>query len=218
MANIMTKRGTQDNIVTYEHMCDTMTDLQNIDPKFITLGSIALVLKGETGVEFYIANSKKEWTPIISGGTEGSFSPDITDPQDGDTLVYDGNTGVWVNGAGGSSGGGGVFEVHKNPNDSWLLDATPNQVKAAINAGKFVYLLSDDGYEEPYDGDDPQYEGGSYVTVNTRKVSMYSYQENGSYFRHADGTISDSNMGSTIYFGNQYYYANNLDEYYILPD
>ena len=30
--NIMTKRGTRDNIITYEHICDAMEDLPNIDP------------------------------------------------------------------------------------------------------------------------------------------------------------------------------------------
>ena len=47
----MSKRGTSDNIVAYEHICDTTEDLQKIDPKYITLGSIAIVLKGEGGLE-----------------------------------------------------------------------------------------------------------------------------------------------------------------------
>ena len=40
----MTKRGSQDNVATYEHLCDTAADLQNIDPRYITLGSIAIIL------------------------------------------------------------------------------------------------------------------------------------------------------------------------------
>jgi hypothetical protein len=32
MAQIMTKRGDADNIVTYEFICDTTADLQKIDP------------------------------------------------------------------------------------------------------------------------------------------------------------------------------------------
>lgn len=59
--NIMTKRGNADNIITYEHFCDTTADLQNIDPHYITLGSIAIVLKGENGIEIYLADSNKEW-------------------------------------------------------------------------------------------------------------------------------------------------------------
>ena len=34
--NIMTKRGSEDNMITYEHYCDTVDDMDNIDPKYIT--------------------------------------------------------------------------------------------------------------------------------------------------------------------------------------
>lgn len=64
MANIMTKRGQQDNVITYEHICDTTEDLENIDPKYITLGSIAIVLKGSAGLEVYMATSDKEWVEL----------------------------------------------------------------------------------------------------------------------------------------------------------
>lgn len=61
---IMTKRGQADNVITYEHICDTTADLDNIDPKYITLGSIALVLKGSAGIEVYMATSDKEWIEL----------------------------------------------------------------------------------------------------------------------------------------------------------
>lgn len=61
---IMTKRGNLDNIVTYEHICDFTEDLNNIDPNYITLGSIAIVLQGQSGLEVYIATSSKEWLPL----------------------------------------------------------------------------------------------------------------------------------------------------------
>ena len=64
MASVMTKRGSQDNIVTYEHMCDTPSDLQNIDPRCITLGSVAIVLQGTNGLEVYMATSDKQWVKI----------------------------------------------------------------------------------------------------------------------------------------------------------
>lgn len=64
MAAIMTKRGQADNINTYEHICDTKADLDKIDPKYITLGSIALVLKGTAGIEVYMATSDKEWVQL----------------------------------------------------------------------------------------------------------------------------------------------------------
>lgn len=64
MANIMTKRGQHDNVVTYEHICDETADLQNIDPSYITLGSVALVLDGAAGLEVYMAKSDKTWVQI----------------------------------------------------------------------------------------------------------------------------------------------------------
>ena len=59
--NIMTKRGSLDNTITYEHWCDTRADMENIDPSKITLGSVCIVVSGNTGIEVYIANSQKEW-------------------------------------------------------------------------------------------------------------------------------------------------------------
>ena len=62
--NIMTKRGNLDNAVTYEHICDTTADLNNIDPRYITLGSVAVVLQGDAGIEIYMATSNKEWVEL----------------------------------------------------------------------------------------------------------------------------------------------------------
>ena len=71
MANVMTKRGSLDNVVTYEHVCDTAADLNNIDPNYITLGSVAVVLSGASGsFEVYMANSSKEWVSLM--GTSSS--------------------------------------------------------------------------------------------------------------------------------------------------
>lgn len=61
---IMSKRGSADNVITYEHICDTADDLQTIDPKQITLGSVAIVLKGAAGLEVYMATSDKEWVQL----------------------------------------------------------------------------------------------------------------------------------------------------------
>lgn len=69
MALKMTKRGQADNELTYEFMCDTSADLQNIEPRYITLGSIAVVVEGSTGFEVYMANSQKQWININGGTT-----------------------------------------------------------------------------------------------------------------------------------------------------
>ena len=60
MAHIMTKRGSLDNIITYEHICDTIADRANIPENEITLGSVCIVVKGESnGLEAYMANTAK---------------------------------------------------------------------------------------------------------------------------------------------------------------
>lgn len=68
---IMTKRGNLDNIVTYEHICDTYEDLQNIDPKYATLGSTAIVINQEEGLNAYMATSAGEWVSIAAAGSGG---------------------------------------------------------------------------------------------------------------------------------------------------
>lgn len=64
MATVMTKRGQQDNVVSYEHFCDTTADLNDIAPEYITLGSVAIVVQGDAGLEVYMAKSDKTWTQI----------------------------------------------------------------------------------------------------------------------------------------------------------
>ena len=64
----MTKRGTLDNIVTYEHYCDTKSDLNNIPKEYSTLGSIAIVIQDENDeLNAYIANTKRQWVPLFDG-------------------------------------------------------------------------------------------------------------------------------------------------------
>ena len=67
MASTMTKRGQLDNVATYEFICDSLEDLPNINPKYITLGSVAIVLDGAVGFEVYMANSKKQWINLSGG-------------------------------------------------------------------------------------------------------------------------------------------------------
>ena len=64
--NIMTKRGNMDNIITFEHICDTTSDMNNIPPSQITLGSTCIVLKGASGLEVYMATSDKEWVSLLA--------------------------------------------------------------------------------------------------------------------------------------------------------
>lgn len=67
MAHKMTRRGSLDNVITFEHYCDTVADLDNIDPSEINLGTIALVVEGTAGLEVYMAKSDKTWVRIYGG-------------------------------------------------------------------------------------------------------------------------------------------------------
>jgi hypothetical protein len=44
MAYAMTKQGSLDNCVTYEFMCDTVEDMNAIEDRYRTIGSVAIVL------------------------------------------------------------------------------------------------------------------------------------------------------------------------------
>lgn len=67
MAHKMTKRGNIDNIVTYEHFCDTKADMTDIDPNEINLGSVCVVLEDESEgdtLQFYLAKTDKSWIKV----------------------------------------------------------------------------------------------------------------------------------------------------------
>lgn len=73
--NVMTRRGSLDNVVTFQHVCDTRADLANIPLQQISLGSTAIVLHGDKDeFQVYIAKSNKEWI-LISAGSGGSITP-----------------------------------------------------------------------------------------------------------------------------------------------
>ena len=76
MASILTKRGNVDNVITYEHICDTAADKDTIDPHYITLGSTCIILHGDGGtLEIYMADSQKNWIPLIMGNTDNEEEP-----------------------------------------------------------------------------------------------------------------------------------------------
>lgn len=86
MAHVLVKRGNLDNIVTYEHFCDTTADLADIDPKEINLGSTSIVLEGENGgIEIYIANSKKKWIKF-SVNSSSTPEPEPEEPMDEEAI------------------------------------------------------------------------------------------------------------------------------------
>lgn len=73
--HIISKQGSADNVLTYEHICDTAADMAAIERRYITLGSVCIVLQGESGaMEVYMADSDKEWHDVIVTGGSGSGS------------------------------------------------------------------------------------------------------------------------------------------------
>lgn len=96
MSSIMTKRGNQDNIVTYEFVCDATADLQTIEPEYVTMGSVAIVIQGDSGFEVYMANSKKEWINLGTlGGSSANSGPTsnvVGEGAAGSMIIHDGDT------------------------------------------------------------------------------------------------------------------------------
>ena len=95
MSSIMTKRGNQDNIITYEFVCDSTADLQTIEYRYITMGSVAIVIHGETGLEIYMADSQRQWISLgvmNSGGTisSGPESNIVGEGESGYMIIHDG--------------------------------------------------------------------------------------------------------------------------------
>ena len=153
--NIMTKHGSQDNIVTYEHYCDTKADLANIPQDQISLGSVAIVLKDEDdSMGIYLANSNKEWIPFSTSGGGSSMSDislanlidvSLANPNDGDTLVYDATSEKWIAQAGGGNGGERIIV---NAEYGWdeseqryqNIDATYEEILDMINSEKEVVV------------------------------------------------------------------------------
>ena len=68
MAYAMTKQGSLDNCVTYEFICDAIEDMNAIEDIYRTIGSIAIVLQGTSGLEVYISGSDKQWNSLSSIG------------------------------------------------------------------------------------------------------------------------------------------------------
>ena len=98
--NIMTKRGSLDNIVTYENYCDTYADLANIPKEYATLGSIAVVIEGQSGeLEVYMSDSNHNWGLLSTGSSSGGGgdSSGVMDVQvNGNSVVSDGVANIPV--------------------------------------------------------------------------------------------------------------------------
>ena len=151
--NIMTKRGSLDNIVTYEHYCDSYSDLSNIPENETTLGSVAVIVNGQSGgLEVYMANSNKEWILLSSG----------------------------AGGGGGGSSDSSVIFVHatqpnagntKGSSDPWVLDKTGTELAELIKDHViFLYMENEDGVTSSY-----RLANIQYVTGTTFNYFVYIF-------------------------------------------
>lgn len=74
------------------------------------------------------------------GGGGDSFSPDITNPQDGDTLVYNAAQQKWVNGAG---SGNSVLCIDSTDTETGsVLGKTWQEIYDVFDNGSYVYVRS----------------------------------------------------------------------------
>jgi len=62
--------------------------MELIEPRYITLGSVAIILEGNAGFEVYMANSKKQWISLgAGGGSSGGAASPVVDQGQADSMV-----------------------------------------------------------------------------------------------------------------------------------
>lgn len=76
----------------------------------------------------------------------GLTDVDISNPTDGQTLVYNASAGKWENGA----GGGGGLVVHYDAVDTGALDKTWQEIYDAYPLVEIVYDEHDEGYDAKF--------------------------------------------------------------------
>ena len=84
MSSIMTKRGNQDNIITYEYICDTTADLATLKP---VMGSVAIIIHGDTGFEIYMADGNKQWVSLDGASNNDEANSPQVDLGQADSMI-----------------------------------------------------------------------------------------------------------------------------------
>lgn len=99
-------------------------------------------------VDIQPLNRTEEFYNEIAKKTTNAPTFDIDEPSDGDTLVYDADSGKWENGSGGGGGDGAlVVGVTWNNDDSADLDKTWQEIYDAAHAGYPIVVKEDYGAE-----------------------------------------------------------------------
>lgn len=156
MAYTMTKQGSLDNCVTYEFVCDTVNDMNAIENKYRTIGTVAIVLKGSNdGLEVYIAGSNKQWNSLsnIGGGSSSDSNNNLPTPTVEDFGKYLGvdNSGEWKLSA--PSGGSGMFFVESELDESTgteTLNKTFGEIREAVFTNHMGVAITNNNSEAAY--------------------------------------------------------------------
>lgn len=121
------------------------------------IGNGSQLREMDTGKDYAFDAESGEWLeqPSEGGGGGGGSSTlagltdvDLTNPTDGQTLVYDAASSKWVNGSGGGSSG--ILVVHVVEiagTDNLRLDKTWQEIWDAQVAGVIVAISAGESYE-----------------------------------------------------------------------
>ena len=125
----------------------------------------------------------------------GVFSPNIDNPQNGDTLVYNSTSGKWENGSGGGGGGAvklNVTHTTSGNNDVYTLDKTWNEIKSLLEAGTQVMIYGEG--TGPFEGAYAQF----MVTYVSEFEGEYSIYDVASGFMNYETAVIGA--GNDAYF------------------
>lgn len=127
--------------------CDSHDDKPtNADAKDGLING-AILEETDTGKTYIFDKKANEWTEKAAGGGGGGGSTtlagltdvDISNPADGQTLVYNAAEQKWENGSGAS--GGGVLALHVNM-QTGALDKTWKEIYDQANAGAYCFVIN----------------------------------------------------------------------------
>lgn len=91
-------------------------------------------------VSFALGAASAKGGPGGASALSGLTDVDISNPSDGQTLVYNTTSGKWENGAGGGGGGVIINEVNN------ALDKTYAEIKTAYLDGRICLVYANGGY------------------------------------------------------------------------
>lgn len=114
----------------------------------------AILEETDTGKTYIFDKKANKWTEKAAGGGGGTGGSttlsgltdvDISNPSDGQMLVYNSTSGKWENGAGAGSPVMTVNLVYDEQTEKVTLDKTWQEIDTALRAGKIVYGVWSDG-------------------------------------------------------------------------